>query len=211
MVPGREQPRVPTRCQLCRAGAYSHPERRAVNASIDCAGWRVRHTPGHLIESVSEQALSMGSPGSDTHLSALCTGGEGQCRFWGEGCTAHCAGCQMWPVVRAGAGSRGRRCLGCIIGSSSVSSSHLKALCSRDYCSFWLRDEMHREPQVPQPAHGGAGSRPWSAVTREETTLTPDGCPLPPQCRARGLLHCLNHWRQMFPCFLQAVFPAILF
>lgn len=28
----------------------------------------------------------------------------------------------------------------------------LRTLCREDYCSFSLRDEMHREPQVPWPA-----------------------------------------------------------
>lgn len=45
-----------------------------MNTSIDCAGWRVRHTPGHLTESVSEQALSMGLPAlpGATQTSQLC-------------------------------------------------------------------------------------------------------------------------------------------
>ena len=155
-----------------------------------------------------------GCPGSDTHLPALRARGEGQSRFLGERCAARCVGCQMWPVTWADAGGCGECCLGCIIRSSSISNSHLKALCRGDYCSLRFRDEMHREPQVPQPAHGRAGNRPRSAVTPEETTPTPDGCPLPPQCRAHSLLSqqcCLIRWRQTSPCLLQVIFPAILF
>ncbi|KAM6340696.1 leucine-rich repeat-containing protein 43 [Alca torda] len=61
VVPGREAatgPRHPA--SSAEQGAYSHPELRAVNASIDCRRWRVRHTPGHLVESVSEQAPKVG-------------------------------------------------------------------------------------------------------------------------------------------------------
>lgn len=160
------------------------------------------------------QGWADGCPGSDTHLPALPARGEGQSRFLGERCAAHCVGCQMWLVVRAGTDSWEECCLGCIIRSSSISSSHLKALCRGDFCSFWFRDEMHRERQVPQPAHGGAGNRRGSAVTHEGTTLTPDGCPLPLQCRGHNLLsqqRCLIHRRQTSPCLLQVIFPAILF
>lgn len=204
-------------CQLCWAG------RLLISWASGCecipltvGAVRLDTCPDTLLNWClnKHQGWADGCPGSDTHLPALPARGEGQSRFLGERCAAHCVGCQMWLVVRAGTDSWEECCLGCIIRSSSISSSHLKALCRGDFCSFWFRDEMHRERQVPQPAHGGAGNRRGSAVTHEGTTLTPDGCPLPLQCRGHNLLsqqRCLIHRRQTSPCLLQVIFPAILF
>lgn len=210
-MPGWEAAAGPRRpASTAEQGAYSHPELWALNASIDCGGCGVRHTPGHLVESASEQALRVGCRLSRERHTPTGSVSQGRRAKQIFGVTQLC----RLPNVAGGAGGWGECCLGCIIRSSSVSNSHLKALCGGNYCSFWFRDETRREPQVPQPAHGGAGHSPWPAGTHEKTTLTPDGCPLPPQSRACGLLspqRCLNRWRQTSTCLLHVIFPAILF
>lgn len=104
-------------------------------------------------------------------------------------------------------------CLGCIMSSSSIAKSHLKALCRGDNCSLWFGDEMYREPQVPQPAHGRARNRSQSAVPQEETTPTPPGVSPASPVRSSELLSqrcCLICRRKTSPCLLQVVFPTIL-
>lgn len=116
----------------------------------------------------------------------------------------------MWAVAWAGSW---KGCLGCIMSSSFTASSHLQALCRGDCCSLWFGDEMHREPQVPQAAHGRAGNRSQSAVTHQETTPTPPGVSSASPVWSSGLPNQqpgLICQRQTSPCLLQVIFPSIL-